>query len=263
MLTRWKRTLKQYRATTVKSNCSKKNVGELRELPRYEDFLHFFLRYDTRKNEELRAKYDNIEEPPQDESDEGEQGGRHSISIDDTDASLPIADDDDVDDAGADFHAFWKGEGNARAIREAQGTLLRRSLFNHLCVTAAHTLFKKQIFAAAKIMLKYMDRGADPCEDFYQFACGNWARHNPIPKDKAAYDTFEMIRESLDSVLKELLEDPIATGLDTDDATIKAKYLFQSCMNYGELFFFFLFSFLQVSLRCSEMAAMSIGCQFF
>ncbi|KAK9295302.1 hypothetical protein QLX08_010337 [Tetragonisca angustula] len=160
--------------------------------------------YDTRKNEELRAKYDNIEEPPQDESDEGEQGGRHSISIDDTDASLPIADDDDVDDAGADFHAFWKGEGNARAIREAQ----------------------------AKIMLKYMDRGADPCEDFYQFACGNWARHNPIPKDKAAYDTFEMIRESLDSVLKELLEDPIATGLDTDDATIKAKYLFQSCMNY-------------------------------
>ena len=232
-------------------------------MPRYEDFLHFFLRYDTRKNEELRAKYDNIEEPPQDESDEGEQGGRHSISIDDTDASLPIADDDDVDDAGADFHAFWKGEGNARAIREAQGTLLRRSLFNHLCVTAAHTLFKKQIFAAAKIMLKYMDRGADPCEDFYQFACGNWARHNPIPKDKAAYDTFEMIRESLDSVLKELLEDPIATGLDTDDATIKAKYLFQSCMNYGELFFFFLFSFLQVSLRCSEMAAMSIGCQFF
>ncbi|XP_076241067.1 neprilysin-4 isoform X2 [Calliopsis andreniformis] len=93
---------------------------------------------------------------------------------------------------------------------------------------------KKQIFAAAKIMLKYMDRSADPCEDFYQFACGNWARHNPIPKDKAAYDTFEMIRESLDSVLKELLEDPIPRNLEsnTDDAIIKAKHLFQSCMNY-------------------------------
>lgn len=93
---------------------------------RYDDFLRFFLRYgeeharDTRNNEQLRAKYDNIEEPPQDESDEGEEGGRHSISIDDTDTSLPIADGD----AGADFHAFWKGEGNARAIREAQGTLL-------------------------------------------------------------------------------------------------------------------------------------------
>ncbi|KOX71683.1 Endothelin-converting enzyme 1 [Melipona quadrifasciata] len=162
--------------------------------------------HDTRKNEELRSKYDNIEERSQDESDEGEQGGRHSITIDDTDISLPIADDQRDDDAGTDFHAFWKGEGNARAIREAQ----------------------------AKIMLKYMDRGADPCEDFYQFACGNWARHNPIPKDKAAYDTFEMIRESLDSVLKELLEDPTPKGLElnTDDATVKAKYLFQSCMNY-------------------------------
>lgn len=100
---------------------------------------------------------------------------------------------------------------------------------------SAHTLFKKQIFAAAKIMLKYMDRSTDPCSDFYQFACGNWAKHNPIPKDKAAYDTFEMIRESLDSVLKELLEDHMSRGFDssTTDATVKAKYLFQSCMNYG------------------------------
>ncbi|XP_012170773.1 neprilysin-4 isoform X1 [Bombus terrestris] len=165
--------------------------------------------HDARKNEELRSKfftYDNIEERSQDESDEGEQGGRHSISVDDSDTSLPIVDDQNDDYTGTDFHAFWKGEGNAWAIREAQ----------------------------AKIMLKYMDRSVDPCEDFYQFACGNWAKHNPIPKDKAAYDTFEMIRESLDSVLKELLEDPIPKGLQlyTDDATLKAKYLYRSCMNY-------------------------------
>ena len=103
------------------------------ELRKFEDTktFHFFFRYgehtrDTRKNEELRSKYGNIEERSQDESDEGEQGGRHSISIDDTDTSLPIADDERDDDAGTDFHAFWKGEGNARAIREAQGTLLRR-----------------------------------------------------------------------------------------------------------------------------------------
>lgn len=165
--------------------------------------------HDFHKNEELRSKffkYDNIEERSQDESDEGEQGGRRQISIDDSDSSLPIDDYQQEDDTHTDFHAFWKGEGNEWAIREAQ----------------------------AKIMLKYMDKSTDPCEDFYQFACGNWARHNPIPKDKAAYDTFEMIRESLDSVLKELLEEPILKEvmLNTDDAIVKAKHLFQSCMNY-------------------------------
>ncbi|XP_011058951.1 PREDICTED: endothelin-converting enzyme 1-like isoform X2 [Acromyrmex echinatior] len=106
-----------------------------------------------------------------------------------------------------DLRTFWKGEGNKKSIREAQ----------------------------ARIMLKYMDKSVDPCQDFYQYACGNWAKRNPIPKDKAGYDTFEMVRESLDSVLRELLEDPIshdADEIDRDDATIKAKHLFQSCMNY-------------------------------
>lgn len=91
-----------------------------------------FFRYgerthDTHKNEELRSKlfngkYDDIEERSQDESDEGEQGGRHSISIDDSDTNLPIADDHPNEDSDMDFHEFWKGNENAWAIREAQGT---------------------------------------------------------------------------------------------------------------------------------------------
>lgn len=87
---------------------------------RYGEYTH-----DSHKNEELRSKffkYDNIEERSQDESDEGEQGGRRQISIDDSDSSLPIDDYQQEDDTHTDFHAFWKGEGNEWAIREAQGT---------------------------------------------------------------------------------------------------------------------------------------------
>lgn len=75
------------------------------------------------------------------------------------------------------FHAFWKGEGSPQKIRSTQ----------------------------AEMMKQYMDTSVHPCDDFYQYACGNWEKLNPIPKDKAAYDTFEMLRESLDSVLRDLL----------------------------------------------------------
>ncbi|XP_053607755.1 neprilysin-4-like isoform X2 [Plodia interpunctella] len=76
------------------------------------------------------------------------------------------------------IHSFWKGQGDRESIRTTQ----------------------------ANIMKQYMDAEADPCHDFYQYACGNWAVLNPIPADKAGYDTFEILRENLDAVLKDLLE---------------------------------------------------------
>lgn len=62
-------------------------------------------------------------------------------------------------------------------------------------------------------MLQNMDVNADPCTDFYQYACGNWANLNTIPKDKSAFDTFEMLREKLDHILRDLLSEPVSTAL--------------------------------------------------
>lgn len=50
----------------------------------------------------------------------------------------------------------------------------------------------------------------DPCTNFYQYACGNWEQHNAIPKDKGAFDTFEMLREKLDGILRRLLSEPLS-----------------------------------------------------
>jgi endothelin-converting enzyme/putative endopeptidase len=35
-----------------------------------------------------------------------------------------------------------------------------------------------------------MDRTADACQDFYQFACGGWIKNNPIPPDQAKWSVY-------------------------------------------------------------------------
>src|ERR1700722_15786133 len=35
-----------------------------------------------------------------------------------------------------------------------------------------------------------IDTGADPCNDFYKFACGKFAGNHPIPADQSGVDQF-------------------------------------------------------------------------
>lgn len=107
--------------------------------------------------------------------------------------------------------------------------------------------------AQAKIMKRYMNESVNPCDDFYSYACGNWARYNEIPKDKVASDTFEILREALDEALKKLLSDEkedrphrhhhqkgrnqkrrrsASNKNRRKNAETKAKNLFKSCMDY-------------------------------
>ena len=47
-----------------------------------------------------------------------------------------------------------------------------------------------------------MDDTVDPCENFYQYACGSWMRKNVIPDDKTGYSTFTQLNDEVELKVK-------------------------------------------------------------
>ncbi|XP_061095931.1 phosphate-regulating neutral endopeptidase PHEX isoform X3 [Conger conger] len=108
------------------------------------------------------------------------------------------------------------------------GLLLALILVSQRSREEEYCMTEECIEAAGSILTK-MDRSVDPCEDFYQYACGGWLRENPIPEDSASYGIYPWLRQNVDLKLKELLESPILP--EDIEAVIKAKILYRSCMN--------------------------------
>uniref|UniRef100_A0A7N8YEZ4 Neprilysin n=1 Tax=Mastacembelus armatus TaxID=205130 RepID=A0A7N8YEZ4_9TELE len=73
-----------------------------------------------------------------------------------------------------------------------------------------------------------MDATIDPCEDFFQFACGGWLKKHVIPETSSVYTTFDILRDELEIILKGVLEKTVE-GEAT--ALTKAKTLYKSCIN--------------------------------
>uniref|UniRef100_A0A8B9X1J7 Endothelin-converting enzyme 1 n=1 Tax=Bos mutus grunniens TaxID=30521 RepID=A0A8B9X1J7_BOSMU len=81
---------------------------------------------------------------------------------------------------------------------------------------------------SAARLIQNMDATVEPCTDFFKYACGGWLKRNVIPETSSRYSNFDILRDELEVVLKDVLQEP-----KTEDiiAVQKAKMLYRSCIN--------------------------------
>lgn len=84
---------------------------------------------------------------------------------------------------------------------------------------------------AACMIIQNMDTCVDPCENFYEFACGNFVKYRPMPDDKSTVNIPHSISDQLETKLRIILEDE---NSNNDVRAFKlAKKLYRNCMNLG------------------------------
>ncbi len=76
-----------------------------------------------------------------------------------------------------------------------------------------------------------MDRSADPCVDFYAYACGGWIRRNPVPPDQASWSIYGKLSYANQRFLWGLLQDAAKPGAHRDAVQQKIGDYFASCMD--------------------------------
>lgn len=102
-----------------------------------------------------------------------------------------------------------------RSGKSSFGAKKEAVCINEGCIDAAYHMFHS------------MNRSIDPCDNFYEYACGGWAQNNPIPESKGFWGIYSVLQEDNERIVRQLL-----TGAASNSEAIKkSKTFYDACMN--------------------------------
>ena len=79
--------------------------------------------------------------------------------------------------------------------------------------------------------LTQLDRSADPCVDFYQYACGGWRAKNPLPDDKVRWGRYDEMAERNREKLRTVLEAAAAPSASRSPIERQVGDYYAACMD--------------------------------
>ncbi|ODM93310.1 Neprilysin-1 [Orchesella cincta] len=101
------------------------------------------------------------------------------------------------------------------------------------CISSEHNnatiCLTPQCFRRAGLIMESLDYKVDPCKNFYQFACGNWFKNNPVPEDKQSWDQHELLEEKQLKEIRHILE--MNTSPQDLPSVHLAKQFYHACMH--------------------------------
>jgi putative endopeptidase len=76
-----------------------------------------------------------------------------------------------------------------------------------------------------------MDRGVDPCVDFFKYSCGNWIKNNPIPPDQARWNVYSKVADDNQRFLWGILDEASKPAAGRTPSQQKIGDFFSACMD--------------------------------